>query len=250
MHSIWSRLETSPITHLPFSNDSDHCYGKFVQEYKDELKSIEVITEVKHGLNFVNTCLRFPSDPSSITHEIVFSLLKCIRLLLKHCQSHGEDFTKELSKPWLRTNAGYRPPDKCLLFNSKWSSFLKPTNGPFIDETFMDLTLPCTVKKLNAIGVISDVEKGCSLVASHLDLHYESSTIARIYRYLNEYDWKPENDAMKKIWIPKGVDNGEWVNPEECVNHDKDDLYGSRLHVLKNYYDKKLLPFFDSAAFT
>lgn len=73
----WESL--SAITRLTFIDDSDNCYGKFVHEYKEELKSTGVITEIKHGLNFVTTFLRFPSDPSSITRESVFSLLECIR---------------------------------------------------------------------------------------------------------------------------------------------------------------------------
>ncbi|TKY60551.1 ATP/DNA-binding protein [Spatholobus suberectus] len=168
-----------------------------------------VISELKHGLNFVTTCLRFPSDPSSITHESVFSLLECIQLLLERSKSLEDDYTKELSKAkelskhWLRTHAGYRPPDKCLLFDSKWSLFLKPTDGPFIDETFYGPKFALYGKELNAIGVIGDVKKGCSFIASHLDLHSESSTIVRIYRCLNEYDWEPENEATKRIWIPK-----------------------------------------------
>ncbi|KAG5041395.1 hypothetical protein JHK85_013871 [Glycine max] len=189
----------SAITRLPFIGDSDNCYGKFVHEYKEELKSTGVITEIKHGLNFVTTFLRFPSDPSSITRESVFSLLECIR-----------------------------PPDKCLLFDSKWSSFLKPTDGPLIDETFYGPEIGLNSEELNAIGVIGDVKIGCSLMASHLYLHSESSTIVRIYRCLNKNDWKPENKATKRIWIPKAVDNGEWVSPEQRVNHDMGDLFGSR----------------------
>ncbi|KAL3021301.1 hypothetical protein AAZX31_05G188500 [Glycine max] len=192
----------SAITRLPFIGDSDNCYGKFVHEYKEELKSTGVITEIKHGLNFVTTFLRFPSDPSSITRESVFSLLECIR-----------------------THAGYRPPDKCLLFDSKWSSFLKPTDGPLIDETFYGPEIGLNSEELNAIGVIGDVKIGCSLMASHLYLHSESSTIVRIYRCLNKNDWKPENKATKRIWIPKAVDNGEWVSPEQRVNHDMGDLF-------------------------
>ena len=143
----------------------------------------------------------------------------------------------------MRTHAGYRPPDKCLLFDSKWSSFLKPTDGPLIDETFYGPEIGLNSEELNAIGVIGDVKIGCSLMASHLYLHSKSSTIVRIYRCLNKNDWKPENKATKRIWIPKAVDNGEWVSPEQRVNHDMGDLFGSRLHVLKNYHDRVAILF-------
>ncbi|KAL5174180.1 hypothetical protein HKD37_08G020698 [Glycine soja] len=117
----WESL--SAITRLTFIDDSDNCYGKFVNEYKQELKSMGVITEIKHGLQ-----------------------------------------------------------TKCLLFDSKWSSFLKPTDGPFIDETFYGPEIALYSEELNAIGIIGNVKIGCSLMASHLDLHSESSTIVRIYR--------------------------------------------------------------------
>ncbi|KAG4998845.1 hypothetical protein JHK87_019917 [Glycine soja] len=124
----WESL--SAITRLTFIDDSDNCYGKFVNEYKQELKSLQT---------------------------------------------------------------------KCLLFDSKWSSFLKPTDGPFIDETFYGPEIALYSEELNAIGIIGNVKIGCSLMASHLDLHSESSTIVRIYRCLNKMIGKPEDKASRKL---------------------------------------------------
>ncbi|XP_040873776.1 uncharacterized protein [Glycine max] len=87
----WESL--SAITRLTFIDDSDNCYGKFVNEYKEELKS------------------------------------------------------------------------------------MGPTDGPFIDETFYGPEIALYSEELNAIGIIGNVKIGCSLMASHLDLHSESSTI-------------------------------------------------------------------------
>jgi sacsin len=75
---------------------------------------------------------------------------------------------------------GYRPPEKCLLFDSKWSFYLNPTDGPFIDENFYGPKIASFQKELNAIGVISEVGKGCSLLATHAESLSDHDTIVRI----------------------------------------------------------------------
>ncbi|GAU26213.1 hypothetical protein TSUD_354350 [Trifolium subterraneum] len=173
----------SSITCLPFIDDSDKFYGTAIHEYKKELKNIGVVTELKHGVRFVPEYLSFPSDSSTITPESVFCLLECIRSLLQeHKLSIEDDFRKKLSRNWLKTHAGYRPPEMCLLFDYKW-------------------------------------------------------------RYLSEYNWKPEEEADKKIWIPNGTEGGKWVNSEECIIHDPDKLFNLKFYVLEDIYDRKLLPF-------
>ncbi|CAL0313580.1 unnamed protein product [Lupinus luteus] len=244
----WKTL--SAITCLPFLDDSDTCYGKGIHEYKKELKRTGVVTEFKDGLEFVPKCLNFPSDPSSIIPESVFSLLECFKHIMQKNNDTialDEDLSKRLSKNWLKTHAGYRPPDKCLLFDSKWSSYLKPTDGPFIDEKFYGPKIADYKKELVAIGVTVDAVKGCSLLANHLQFHSDTNTIVQIYRFLCDNNWKPEEQATKKIWIPNGDKGGNWVNPEECIIHDKDNLFGSKFYVLEGAYDRKILPFFSFA---
>nr|GEW07666.1 DNA binding,ATP binding protein [Tanacetum cinerariifolium] len=61
----------------------------------------------------------------------------------------------------------------------------------------------------------------------------------------DEKKWEPAEDYNKKIWIPRGSDNGEWVNPQGCVLHDRNNLFGEELHVLEKLkYEKKILSFF------
>jgi sacsin len=69
----------------------------------------------------------------------------------------------------------------------------------------------------------------------------------KIHRYLFEYNWKPEKEADKKIWIPNGTKGGEWVNSEECIIHDPDKLFSLKFYVLEDIYDRKTLPFLTSA---
>ncbi|OIV93309.1 hypothetical protein TanjilG_14560 [Lupinus angustifolius] len=238
------------ITCLPFLDDSDTCYGKGIHEYKEELKRTGVVTELKDGLKFVPKCLNFPSDPSSIIPESVFSLLECFKHIMQKNNDtlvRDDELSKRLSKNWLKTHVGYRPPDNCLLFDSKWSSYLNLSDGPFIDEHFFGPKIADYKNELLAIGVIVDVVKGCSLLANHLQFHSDTNTIVRIYRFLCENNWKPEDQAAKKIWIPVGDKGGKWVNPEECIIHDKDNLFGSKFHALEVFYDRKILPFFSFA---
>ena len=175
----------SSITCLPLIDDSENFYGMAIHDYKEELKSTGVVTEFKHGVRFVPKCLNFPSDPSTITPESVFSLLECIRSLYEeHKLSVDDEFRKRLSRNWLKTHAGYRPPETCLLFSSKWNSFFNPTDGPFIDANFYGPKIVSFQKEFNAIGVTTDLEKGCSLLAGHLEILSDSETIVKIYRYV------------------------------------------------------------------
>ena len=244
--SDWQSI--SPITLLPFIDDSDNYYGKGIHEYKEELKMMGVVVDLKDGEKFIAAGLHFPQDPSRITPGYVIALLECIRNLLQDKNySLPDNFRKRISNKWLKTPVGYRPPDKCLLFHSRWGFFLKQTDGPFVDEGFYGSTIKSYKEELRAIGVTVDVDKGCPLIASHLDFNLEFSTIVRIYNYLSECNWEPDSEAAKRIWIPDGSHNGNWVSPGECVLHNEDGLFSVQLHVLEKYYEPKLLSFFSSA---
>ncbi|XP_075662629.1 uncharacterized protein LOC142632094 [Castanea sativa] len=238
-----------PITvDLPFLDDRDNYYGKDIHNYKEELKSMGVVVEFKDGAKFVAAGLHFPINPALITAENVFSLLECIRILIQGVNySFPDSFLKQNSRKWLKTTRGYRPPEKCLLFDPRWGSYLERTDGPFIDEDFYGSNITLYKEELKAIGVTLDVKDGCSLIARHLEFHVHFPTIARIYNYLSLSDWENDSELTKGIWIPYGNKKGEWVSPCECVLHDKDGLFSSQLKVLDKYYDQKLLNFFSHA---
>ncbi|XP_065872779.1 uncharacterized protein [Euphorbia lathyris] len=237
----------SPITLLPFIDDSDDCYGKSIHEYQKELKNLGVVAEYGHGFKFVIASVYFPLDTSSITPASVLSLLECIRKYLEKNDSLPEIFMKKVSVKWLKTQCGYRAPDNCCLFDSKWGKFLKQTDGPFIDEEFYGSVITSYKKELRAIGVIVDEEKGSPLLARHLESHSELASIIRTYDFLREYQWKPQSEAANRIWVPFGSEDGRWANPAECVLHDKDGLFGSRFNVLEKHYELGLLNFFSTA---
>ncbi|OIT06918.1 hypothetical protein A4A49_36405 [Nicotiana attenuata] len=74
--------------------------------------------------------------------------------------------------------------------------------------------------------------------------HSGCVTITRIYKYLSKFNWEPTKEDPRNIWIPNAGNDGEWVNPDDCVLHDKSCFFGLQLHVLEKHYDKELLSFF------
>ncbi|KAF9668074.1 hypothetical protein SADUNF_Sadunf15G0089500 [Salix dunnii] len=238
----------SPVTLLPFIDDGDNFYGKGIREYEKELKKMGVVVEFKDGVEFVAAALYFPLNPCHITSENVFSLLECIRILLQEKDySFPYNFLKNVRREWLKTHVGYRTPDYSCLFDSKWGLYLKSTDGPFIDEMFYGSNISSYREELSSIGVTVEVEKACPLLASNLCYHSEFSTIVRIFNFLSRHKWMPESDATRKIWIPDGHENGRWVNPEECVLHNRDGLFGQQFTFLEEYYEPNLLCFFSTA---
>ncbi|TXG65723.1 hypothetical protein EZV62_006998 [Acer yangbiense] len=239
----------SPITVLPFIDDSDAHYGRAIHGYEKELKSMGVVIKLEDGVKFVADSLCFPSNPYRITHVNALSLLKCIRILQEKGHSFPESFSRKASQKWLKTNAGagYRSPDQCCLFDTEWKQYLKPTDGPFINEIFYGSEINSFRKELNAVGVIVEVGKVCSFLANHLDSHSNLATITRIYNFLAKFKWEADAEAGRRIWIPDGHKKGQWVNPTECVLHDKDDLFSTQFYVLDKHYGRKLLEFFASA---
>uniref|UniRef100_A0ACD5XLK8 Uncharacterized protein n=1 Tax=Avena sativa TaxID=4498 RepID=A0ACD5XLK8_AVESA len=242
-HEAWNSL--SPIASLPFINDGDSGYGlgMGIYEYKDELKELGVVVDVKVGARFVMMDLNIPNNFTAMTVDTVFSLLECIRSWISCKQEIPEEFLEKIDKKWLKTTMGYKCPKECILFDLKHSSICME-DGPFIDETFYGSDITLFKDVLKVIGVTVNLEKGCDLVAHHLKVHSLIGTISRIYIYLMECNWKPRNNASNWIWIPNGSGSGEWVSSVSCVLHDRDNLFGLQLHVLDKYYNKKVLSFF------
>ncbi|KAH0688120.1 hypothetical protein KY284_018673 [Solanum tuberosum] len=242
--SAWEAL--SSISLLPFIDDSEARYGRSIHEYKDELKSLGVAVTFESGAKFVPASLRFPDDPSIITVPAAISMLVCLRKLDMDHNDYLIALRSKLARKWMKTNAGYRSPDKCFLFGPQWNPILLPEDGPFIDETFYGSNIGSYKKELKSLGVAVEIGDGCSLLADYLDSHSSRITITRIYKYLSKFNWEPAKEDARKIWIPNGDNDGDWVNCDDCVLHDKSGFFGLQLHVLEKHYDKELLSFFSN----
>ncbi|CAI9283722.1 unnamed protein product [Lactuca saligna] len=233
----------SPICHLPFIDDSNNFYGSGIHEYRAELKRLGVITDFKDGAKFVSNGFFLPQDCSSLTPANVYALLDSVKKLKEESGMDlpAEFLEKVSQKNWLKTYFGYKRPDECLLFDSSWDSLLKRKDGPFIDEGFYGTRIGSYRKELNVLGVITDSNKECQLLAGYLNSHTNFETISRIYNHLSTLKWEPADEDKKRIWIPRG----RWVMPEDCVLHDDNNLFGEQLNVLENCkYDDEILGFF------
>ncbi|XP_023758052.1 uncharacterized protein LOC111906533 [Lactuca sativa] len=239
----WEPIST--ISLLPFIDDN--FYGNEIHNYRADLKGLGVITDFKDGAKFVANGLFLPQDCSSLTPANVYALLDSVKKLKEESGTDlpSEFLDKVSQKNWLKTYFGYKRPDECLLFDSSWDSLLKRKDGPFIDEGFYGTRIGSYRKELNVLGVITDSNKECQLLAGYLECHSNFETIGRIYNYLSTFKWEPVDEDSKRIWIPRGTDNGEWVLPQDCVLHDKNNLFGEQLNVLENCkYDGKILDLF------
>ncbi|KAL6890292.1 hypothetical protein ACP4OV_009055 [Aristida adscensionis] len=141
---------------------------------------------------------------------------------------------------------GYLYPDECILFDAKQSS-IRMEDGPFIDDAFYGSEIASFKDVLSRIGVIVDVKSGQDRVARHVRSHNNGTAISRIYMYLMECNWEPENKNGNWIWIPNETESGQWVSSGRCVLHDRNNLFSLHLDVLDKYYDRKLLDFFSHA---
>lgn len=232
----------SPIVSLPFIDDVDGYYGNRIYKYSDELKHFGAAVEFKDGSRFVAVGLNIRS-PSDVTPSNALSLLKCVRNILGNHDPLPKEFMGRINKKWLKTVVGFRSPGECILFDSNWGP-IQREDGPFIDEVFYGAEISSYRNELNAIGVVVEVDRGCSLMAEHLICHSHVKVISRIYEYLSKYNWVPDKNDASWIWIPQGVDKGKWAGSDACVLHDKDNLFSLHLNVLDKFYETKVLSFF------
>ncbi|WCJ20279.1 DNA binding ATP binding [Euphorbia peplus] len=234
---------------LPVIDDS--FYGIGIYGYKDELKLMGVITDFVGGNAFVAKGLNYPIETSLLTKEGSVSLLECAKLMMADSgdQSLQDDFIGNLKKSkWLMTNAGYKFPEECILFDSSWDPILHRTDAPSIDEKFYGPEIFSYKDQLKVIGVKVDSADVCSFLSMLLSSLMETEIITRIYSFLNTFSWKPDcgDTSNSRVWIPDNVIGGIWVNSQLCILHDKSNLFGSHFYYLDKYYDQELLPMFSS----
>ncbi|KAE8699942.1 Detected protein of confused Function [Hibiscus syriacus] len=96
--------------------------------------------------------------------------------------------------------------------------------------------------ELKSIGVVVEFDRGVKFVPSCLCFPQRTDC------FLEKAEWCPDSKANWLIWIPDGDEHGRWVEPDECVLHDKDGLFGMQLNILEKHYKNKVpLQFFSGA---
>ncbi|KAH7847938.1 hypothetical protein Vadar_031865 [Vaccinium darrowii] len=248
--SDWASV--SQFVDLPLIDDA--FYGNSIFSFKKELKMLGVIVDFTEGARLVARGLELPGEPVSVRAECAFSLLNCAISLRQSSKSSGQslpsllgNFVNKLKgSKWIKTHMGYRTPEETLIFNPEWNSCLDERDGPFIDQGFYGNLTSLHKKELVAIGVKEDTEDVCTLIFQILTSHTETSAVMRIYRFLHKYmqSLNSQSCFVSQLWIPDPEgNNGKWVSNWFCVLHDRDNLFGSFLHVLDRHYEEELLAF-------
>ncbi|KAI7747879.1 hypothetical protein M8C21_018554, partial [Ambrosia artemisiifolia] len=200
-----------------------------------------------------------PTLSSPLTKTNAFLLLRWLNYLRKKNANLPERFLSSIKNgSWLKISLsgfpGSRPPSESFMLDTTSGSILQ--NGsvlvdiPLVDVKFYGDEIMNYKEELKTVGVrylgvVIDVKEGCQVIASYLDSQSNFERINRFYNYLSEFKWEPTDDDCKKIWLPSGTDNGEWVSPQDCVLHDKNNLFGGLLYVLEKYkYETKIFGFF------
>ncbi|KAI3686354.1 hypothetical protein L1987_80029 [Smallanthus sonchifolius] len=114
--------------------------------------------------------------------------------------------------------------------------------GIFFPHDSSTITPVTVYALLDSLKKLEELE-ACVGVMVHSLMNFE--TISRIYNYLSEFKWEPVADDSRKIWIPRGPDDGEWVDSDDRVFYDGNNLFGEKLNVLEKFkYEKKTLDLF------
>ncbi|KAE9449555.1 hypothetical protein C3L33_18541, partial [Rhododendron williamsianum] len=239
----------SQFVDLPLIDDA--FYGDSIFSFKNELKILGVMVDFNEGARFVARGLVLPEEPVSITAKCALSLLNCAGSLRQSSKPSDQSllvtFVNKLKgSKWLKTHMGYRTPAESLVFDPEWNSYLEERDGPFMDQGFYGNLTSLHKDGLIAIGVKADTEEVCTSIFQILTCHKETSSVMRIYRFLHKYMQSSysQGSFASQLWIPDQDGNsGKWVSNLWCVLHDRDNLFGSFLHVLDRHYEEELLSF-------
>ncbi|KAG6508898.1 hypothetical protein ZIOFF_034280 [Zingiber officinale] len=206
----WEPIST--ITNLPFidGNSAFYGYSNQINDFKNELKVFGVVVDFKEGAKFVVDSINLPRDPSIINPVSIISLLRCIHNLKENAKSLPMEFKQKMKSRWIKTVLGYKSPEESILFDPKWS--LQRKDGPFIDDIFYGSELASYKWELKEIGVSVDATQACLLLAHHIKCHSDITTISRVYLFLNEHKWEPDDEAAEWIWIPRGGREWSFLN--------------------------------------
>ncbi|CAL4981126.1 unnamed protein product [Urochloa decumbens] len=155
-----------PLLDLPF-------YGNEILTYQDELMKIGVVGSLEQASNSITHYLKKLLSTSSLTKEIRIALLSCYKDLRDVGKTFPANILKFMQKEkWLHTTQGFRPPNKCVLFDSSWEPVMAVASLPFIDDgessTGTGKEIYSYKEELEALGVIVDFNQGADFVLSCL----------------------------------------------------------------------------------
>ncbi|RLM58513.1 uncharacterized protein C2845_PM18G07760 [Panicum miliaceum] len=155
-----------PLINLTF-------YGNEILTYRDELMKIGVVGSLEQASNSITYYLKQLLSTSSLTKEIRLALLSCYKDLSDEHKTFPANILKFMrTEKWLHTTQGFRPPNKCVLFDSSWEPIMAVASLPFIDDSDSSSGTGKEIysykKQLKALGVTVDFNQGADFVLSCL----------------------------------------------------------------------------------
>uniref|UniRef100_A0A2N9J067 Sacsin/Nov domain-containing protein n=1 Tax=Fagus sylvatica TaxID=28930 RepID=A0A2N9J067_FAGSY len=156
-----SVLVDIPLVDLSF-------YGDKMNEYKEELKTIGVMSEFGEACEFIGEHLMSLTEYSTLTREQVFSVLNFIRFLRQKILPLDKFINSIKDKKWLRTCCGDRSPVGSVLYDQEWRTASEISNIPFIDQEYFGKEILSFSEELKSLGVVIGFGESYQLVIDHL----------------------------------------------------------------------------------
>ena len=129
-------------------------YGDELNEYKEELKEIGVISEYGEACEFIGERLMSFTEYSTLSRDQVLSILNFIRLLSEKFLPQDKFINSIKEKRWLRTCCGDRSPVEAALFDDDWKTASQISSIPFIDQDYFGEEILSFREELKSLGVL------------------------------------------------------------------------------------------------
>ncbi|XP_040998161.1 uncharacterized protein LOC121244205 [Juglans microcarpa x Juglans regia] len=222
----------SQISNLPFIGTG--YFGDEILSFKEELRSLGVLTGFSGSYKLAVDNLKSPSSLSSLTTEAAIFILECMR----HSGKSNKLIRTLSGVKCFKTNIGYMSPGECFLFESQWACTLHVFNGfPLIDHDFYGGNIFSYRNELQQLGVKVDFEEAAEVFAQSFKQQATSMTKETVLSFLS---YKFPLDLRKYVcevtWLRTRL--GDLRSPSYCI------LYGSDWQSIAPI---TLLPFIDDS---
>uniref|UniRef100_A0A0D9XSE2 Uncharacterized protein n=1 Tax=Leersia perrieri TaxID=77586 RepID=A0A0D9XSE2_9ORYZ len=149
-------------------------YGVDICSYKEELKKTGLVAGYMEASKALADLFKQMVSKSSLTKEIVLSLLASYRQLKSLEPSPMKLFNCLRDEKWLHTSQGFRCPSDTILFDESWWLLSPIASLPFINDgdsgNGLGLEIYDYKDELKDLGVTVEVKDGASFVIMNLKI--------------------------------------------------------------------------------
>ncbi|KAJ4850143.1 hypothetical protein Tsubulata_000621, partial [Turnera subulata] len=210
------------ISKLPFI-DQDY-YGEEILCFKSELQLLGIIVGFGGNYQLVLDHLKSPPFIYSLTAEDLPFILDCI-----HYSTSREKLIKALETvKCLKTNAGYKYPGECFLFDPEWGCLLDVFSGfPLLDDKFYGSCVFSRKAELKQLGVKVEFEEAVRVFevtfrqkASKFSIPKESvlsflSCRRKLKGTAHKFPSNLKKSIREEKWLQTRL--GDYRSPRQCI---------------------------------